>query len=103
MEADLGDRVRIAYGVTHQANGLEVGRERLLAQEWLARGEHRVDERAVCRRGRHDDDGIDIGIVDERLGIGRDAFERTDLTDLLDGVGGEVGRGNGTHLAVVGQ
>ena len=51
-------------------------RQRLLAQQRLARGDDRVHEIAVRRRRRDDHDRFDVGVVDDGLRVGRDPFER---------------------------
>ena len=103
MEADLrGDACGSDLGA-HRLHDVEAGRERLLAEQRLAGGERGVYEVVVGRRRCDDDNRVDVGIVDQRLRVGRDAFEGADAASRLDRFGGEVGDGDGSYFAVFGE
>ncbi len=103
MEADLRGEAGCRDERAHLLHGVEPGRERLLAQERLARGDDRPHEVAVRRRRRHDDDRVDVGIVDHGLRVGRDPLEGADAARRCDRLGRKVGDGHGPDVAVVGE
>ncbi len=103
MESDLRGQSRRGDERAHLGHDVEARRQRLLAQQRLARGDDGLHEIAVRRRGGDDHDRVDVGIVDDGLGVGCDALERADGPGRYRRFGREVGHRDGTHLAVLGQ
>ena len=87
----------------HLADGREVGRERLLAQQGLSCGERGAHEIEMGRRRGDDGHRVDFGIVDHRARIRTDRFERADALRGAHGIFGEVGGRHRTDLAVLGE
>ena len=103
VEADLRGEARRRDERAHLADDVEPRRQRLLAQQRLARGDDRVHQIAVSRRRRDDHDRFDVGVVDDGLRVGRHPFETADAPSRLHGISGEVGYGDGTDLTIFGE
>ena len=87
MEAHLSGEARRHHDIAHLRDDVEARRERLLAQQRLAGSYGRVDQLAVCRGGRDDDQRVDVGIVDDRLCVVPGPLEGADRPCRVDGVG----------------
>ncbi len=103
MKAHLRGEARRGNERAHLRHDVEARGQGLLAEQRFARGDDGLHEIAV-RRGRGDDDDrVDVRIVDDRLGVGGDALERTDRPGGFHRFGGEVGDRHGPDLTVFGQ
>jgi hypothetical protein len=101
-ERDHVDASRRAVGGVRQCTGLGMGQgERLLAEDVLLGGKRRRRDRSVEIARRADDDGVELGIPDERLPGIVDPGDAPVLGERL-GLPGIAGGDRG-HLAEVGQ
>ena len=100
VEADLEQDLRAPAGVDHPAGGLDVERQRLLAEHVLAVGGGRHHGLLVEAVGRGHDDGVDVGRREDGLEafvgpapeIGRERLGAVAVAVEHRGEGGPLGR-----------
>ena len=107
VEADLEQDLRVPAGVDHPAGGLDVERQRLLAEHVLAVGGGRDHGLLVEAVGRGHDHGVDVGcredglevVVGPAAEIGREGLGAVAVAVEHRGEGGPLGRFHRRRMA----